>query len=764
MGILFFVSILGYALLAKHFLPQIKTGAALYLSFVSMLSLSYVLIILLNMYVVIPYVLIYGGIAAGFCVCLKHMISEKKISLCGLEIKRLVIWGSMVALFISLLGAGVFKAHDAYSFWGRAVKELYLFKELYINSASNIAHSDYNPIVAALSYCVTTVFGWQEKYLYFVIIAAVSTILMMLCDTIKSNKYSLICMILSMICITMLGWTFSTAFIGADLCLGLYFTAGIVAWTFKKDNSIASVLPVLLTTFILPAIKLYTGLLFAVIIFVYMIYSGYKSHEKKVIKYGIVALALLLFMQLSWSVIYNYHMQRRNFDIENEIAEYMGEESKHDKFHVSVSGLLKGNPRNTMLKESLNNPGEENVGELIEGTCNVWMATSVLGADLTIIEIFSLFLFAMYLMCLLQLGTKELPQLLRVYIIAAAFYIVGMFVTYLVQPGTANEPIRYLGIVIIPFIITYFQEVCKSEDRKMRGIYLSATLLILIFVIGDRREGYLKAYSAEKDQEYFMATYVQQRLEEDLNDVLEKIPKEDNLLIIDAYNDELVNGKGISGFVYSYQYWLLPRRVSVCREDFDNVTGISAITKEYYDDMVRDNRIDKIVILSNQSSVMKSYSSLFNGDNADARVMVVDVKRERGKIVYDVLPDFQEKWEEVKCIPEMTLDASDGMNYQYQLLLDTIDVNRKYLLKFENVDVVDGNTDAVDVVMYDFENAEVVVTEEMDANIPEQNCYFGKHRERDSNQVALLVYAGKRGATSGNVIQLKNVKIFRNEP
>ena len=97
-------------------------------------------------------------------------------------------------------------------------------------------------------------------------------------------------------------------------------------------------------------------------------------------------------MQFSWSVVYNYHIQKKNYAIENNIKEYMGEEYE-DNFHLSIKNLVKGNPRNDSFLNSIdNNDITDNVNSLMNQTLNVFNTHELYGVHLTVIQTFLVFI------------------------------------------------------------------------------------------------------------------------------------------------------------------------------------------------------------------------------------------------------------------------------------------------------------------------------------------------------------------------------------
>lgn len=131
-----------------------------------------------------------GGIAAVAAIGIWNIYRYRKGQTAILnknDLFILLVYVVCIFGFITVLADGALKVHDAYSFWARAARELYLFDKGYFNADTNIAHWDYNPIFATLQYAITKVFGWNTKYLFFVIIGGFVTSMCAIMDFIESG-------------------------------------------------------------------------------------------------------------------------------------------------------------------------------------------------------------------------------------------------------------------------------------------------------------------------------------------------------------------------------------------------------------------------------------------------------------------------------------------------------------------------------------------------------------------------------------------------
>lgn len=761
MGICFFISLLGYTLLMKRLLPNIKIGSAFYSVYLGMLLCSYIFVILFNLYQLSAYIILYVGILLLIVIFILNFVKKDKF-LSSQEIKMIIGTIGLLGLFIYLLGDGALKVHDAYSFWGRAAKELYTFDKFYINPESNMSHTDYNPIMASLQYCITRAFGWKEKYLFYPIIACVTVCFTMLCDFVKTFWGKVLFILMSLCCITFFGSTFSTTFLGADLCLGLIFGTSAIRFVYRENDNIIEMLPILLSILILPAIKLYTGLLFSVILIVLMIVDKIEPFYKKK-RYILIGLLCVLFMQLNWSVVYNYHIQKKNYVTENNIKEYMGEEYE-DNFHLSIKELVKGNPRNDSFLNSIDNKDvTDNVKGLINQTLNIFNTQELYGVHLTVIQTFLVFILGiLYLRWTDKEQKERISKCIKIFGISIVLYIGGMFATYFVEPGTAAEPIRYIGIAVIPIIVLlYFSLFFNFKSKRNKNILF---LIILIMIFNIRYGGVItKAYKANDSQEYIYAQYADKQMKNYINEIVEKFEIDEKILLIDAYDDNFQNyieDKNISGISFAYLYMLLPRRADVIVEDCQNINSLRMYTIDEFDKIIKNGRIDKILLLSNDYDRIGFYKSLFGFDEIYHNILtVVDVHVIDGEIKYiNITPNTKKT--KIREISQLTLEAVNH-NYYFKVLCDEIELGKEYSLEIETIEKERGNAEKVEVIVYDFTRELVMEKHEFEISDKKQVWFFDiKNDEIENDNLQLLIYAGTRGSTEGNSITIKNINLY----
>lgn len=640
----FFISLLGYGLFIKLLFPRLKMGVSMFCAFICMAILSYTFMIVLGIFVFSAYLLMYGGIIAFFVTGIIGWSKYKKNKYCflnKLDFFVIFVYMACVICFVVLLSDGVLKMHDAYSFWARASRELYLFDKDYFNADTNIEHWDYNPIFATLQYAITKVFGWRTKYLYYVIIGALTTSLCAIIELIKSYRSKLAFILLSIYFYPMIAITYSTTFLGADGPMALLFVTAVLCWHSREKDDFTSVLPLILATIILPSVKLYSGLMLSVVLGV-MFFTSILKNKDRILKIGFAVMVIgILYMQFSWSAYYNYNVDKAIYERSIAVNEYQGIETDNslEKPVFRMSYLIKGNPRTKQLSTEINKDNVSEMFQLCKKSIMRFVGGTLYNSSLYIVTIVFLTMFAYIVLAKAErnAGSRQMFHTIIWLWIAAIIYLLGMFGTYLVQPGTANEPIRYIGVVVIPMVISLLYYACKYWDEKGKLISeISQKILLivlLILMLDCKPEKVLEAYSAGKSLEYKPATYVKNVLENELNEIWELFSDEERVLIID--NKEENKGLGSSGVIYAYRYYALPRRGTALYFEFENKETIENTDDDFWERTLRQNRIDKIIVMSDDKDLQNKLTNVF-GISINGEVQLIDVVIKDGNINYSL--------------------------------------------------------------------------------------------------------------------------------
>lgn len=648
-AMLYFISLLGWALLIKVFIPRLNLGISIFCGYLCELLFSYITILILGIFYPGAYFIIYGGFVSLIAAVIigHNKIAKKQISFSRSDIFIIFTYFILSTCFVIFLSDGTLKAHDAYSFWARAARELYVFNDGYINSQTNIAHWDYNPIFATLQYAITTVFGWSTKYLFFIIIGYFVTSLCAIIDAMKSGYiHKIVFLLLVILFYPVISTTYSTTFLGADGALALIFITAILYWYSQKQDGFSVTIPVILAATALPAIKLYSGLMLAVVLGV-MLGASLIKNKNTGIKIGlIIAITGILFMQFSWSAYYNYNVDRAAYERRIETYAYQGIEKdiSSEEPNFNISYFIKGNPRTEQLSSEVDKNNILEMFKLSRNSITLFITANLNNSFLHIYSIIVLTLLAYFY--LIRSGEEaEKKRMLQTVIClwsAAIIYITGMFITYLVQPGTSHEPIRYIGVVIIPIVISVFFYICeywKSNNKKIsQSTQIALLITVLILLLGNNPTTIINAYSGKSALEFPAATYVQNILNTNLIKIQETLSDDERILIIDNKEDNV--GLGASGVIYAYQYYMLPKRGKVLYYEYGNKDILEQLTVEYLERELIQNRIDTIAIIVDDEDICNKLSAILGIPIDTSIANYIDVKMYDGKFDYCIKSNF----------------------------------------------------------------------------------------------------------------------------
>lgn len=643
-AIFFFISLLGWGIAIKALMPAIKLGVSIFCAFISMLLFSYTSMIVFGIFAPSAYLLIWGGIIAFVVVGVFNLYKYQKGQSGILEKEDLfvvLVYGVCAVGFVAVLSDGTLKAHDAYSFWARAARELYLFNKGYFNADTNIAHWDYNPIFATLQYAITKVFGWSTKYLYFVIIGCFVASMCAIMDSIKAGyKAKIVFLILTVFFYPSIAMTYSTAFLGADGSMALLFVVGVLSWCGREKNDFISALPVVLSAIILPAVKLYSGLMLAAVLIIMIGISFWKNRDRY-IKISLLAMIIgVLYMQFSWSAYYNYNADKAAFERRVANYEYQGIENdiSSEEPHFKISYFFKGNPRTKQLSTDVNGNTISEMIVLSKSSIKMLMVGSLYNSPMSITTMVLLTIIAYLFLAREEkkVSERRMKNTAIWLLVAAVIYICGMFGTYIVQPGTANEPIRYVGVVVIPMVISLLYYACEywgDQREQLSGISKNILLAVmLILVLGSNSLRLWNAYSADESLEYQPAAYARNMLENEFGVITDYVSNDERILIIDNKKENA--GLGDSGVVYAYQYYMLPSRGRMLYFDFGDKGAAESMTDEYLEAVLLQSRIDVMAIVADGEEIRERLSSILGIYIESGKTYLINVEVQDGNIEY----------------------------------------------------------------------------------------------------------------------------------
>ena len=108
---------------------------------------------------------------------------------------------------------------------------------------------------------------------------------------------------------------------------------------------------------------------------------------------------------------------------------------------------------------------------------------------------------------------------------------------------------------------------------------------------------------------------------------------------------------------------------------------------------------------------------------------------------------------------DIKVELGDNKKDNYNYTIVPLEANRTYRVSFNHIDVLDGNLDGVQVVLYDREKKDVISCRLFDFQYYEN---LGKYMwtfktPETEDKLELLFYAGKWGSTAGTGVAYRNV-------
>ena len=531
-GGLFFLSLLGYALLLMALLPGLKAGKAIFSSVCGMLFIAYYGVIVCGAMVAAAYGLIFGGLAAlAVCAMLAALnwqqLRQRLLS------PSLWLFTAACLLAVALCRGTVLTSHDDFSYWARAVKELYTFDTFYIHENATMFHTDYIPMLAALQYSVVRVFGWQEAYLVYVPFAVVLSSMAAVSECVQRKWLRAALFVLLLYGFGVFG--FGPYLLRADGPMLSAFTAGLLCLLYRQDDS--DLCLSVAAAAVLVGFKIYSGLMFAVVLVLAMLAEWLgreKALRRPLRRAFLISAALVALFQVSWSVVYH-------------LAGNPG---------AGLAVLLSGNPRSGQLFHSFTPENLRLFRQLATGTFTVYG-----GSKLPWVWLMLLLPGAL---CLWRMPEKRraVLWLLVWLVVMTVIYWAGLFGSYLVQSETAPSAVVYLSTVAAPCALCGLFLAVTLWDRRPSIAYgelLCAMLAGMMLLLSP--SDWLSSYSTANatSPAVQMARVFWQ---EEVEDQLLPEDKGKKALLIDCSWDA-ANIRSSSEITHVYAYYGLPLRVMV---------------------------------------------------------------------------------------------------------------------------------------------------------------------------------------------------------
>ena len=520
MGALFWIFLLGWAMGLMLLVPRLRAGAALLCSFCGMLFSSYVGVTVLGamapaFMVITAYGVMtigLGGLIAGAAAAALDMRTMRQ----RLFSPGLAVYAAAAVVLVWLSQGLLIQDHDSLSYWARAVKELFTFDRFYIHVDSNMFHTDYIPMLASLQYAIVRVFGWQDAFLAYVPAACFAAGIAAMTDAMPGRVRPYAFALLGSY--AYLSFGFDVFSLRADGPMALLFTAGLVCLCAQQKED--STLPVLCAAVVLTGLKIYSGLMFAVVLALALMTVRRRQ--------ALVCLALIALVQLSWSAVYHV-----------TTAAAAGQS-------ISIGALLGGNPRTGQLLQSSEKLPQ--LWPMIRDTAIQFMDSKLKGAPL--------FVLLASVPVLLCEHKKRFGKLLLFLMLAAMVYTLGLFASYLVQPETAGASVNYLTTACTPFLMaSAFAALYCLTGRTVlpAAAALAAMTALMVFLLPPSRLAAPRKTAYESYAALAHDFYKQE---------ISLAPQDAGkhaLLIDGSFEAAQITSK--SGKTHAYEYFALPVRV-----------------------------------------------------------------------------------------------------------------------------------------------------------------------------------------------------------
>ena len=447
----YFASLLGWALAWMALVRPLRLGQALLCAVCGMLLTAYLGVIVLPLRQVTAYFLMAGGLAALVVGLVLLLLNKRQLRQRVLR-PSLLIWLLLCAGCFLALKDVLITDHDSYSYWMRIVRELYTDGRFPIHMDTNMSHTDYFPMLAALQYCVVQVFGWQDAGLLMVIASAILAACMAMGDLLEGTWLPALTGAVLAYLFSAFGLTvFSTR---GDGPMAALLAAGLLCLFFRRDDRPASWLPSLCAAAVLTGMKIYSGLLFALVIGASMLFSIHGVKRSGQPLWALrwmswLAVLLPIIVHFSWSILYHYHSQLAYEQAELAKAAYGLTPAVSSVSAPSLASLLGGNPRTGELMGSLGSglwarlqPLVAQFGDSLWHSAYPWLLAGVV---------------LVIVLAAFQPKARRRRTLgaLLALAVAALCYTLGLIAGFVVQEEIAVVALNYMNTALTPVLLLF---------------------------------------------------------------------------------------------------------------------------------------------------------------------------------------------------------------------------------------------------------------------------------------------------------------------
>lgn len=590
----YFASLLGWALAWMALVRPLRLGQALLCAVCGMLLTAYLGVIVLPLRQVTAYFLMAGGLAALAAGLVLLLLDKRQLRQRVLR-PSLLIWLLLCTRCLLALKDVLITDHDSYSYWMRIVRELYTDRRFPIHMDTNMSHTDYFPILAALQYCVVQVFGWQDAGLLMVIVSAILAACLAIGDLLEGTWLPALTGAVLAYLFSAFGLTvFSTR---GDGPMAALLTAGLLCLFFRRDDRLASWLPSLCAAAVLTGMKIYSGLLFALVIGASMLFSIHGVKRSGQPLWALrwmswLAVLLPVIVHFSWSILYHYHSQLAYEQAELAKAAYGLTPAVSSVSAPSLSSLLGGNPRTGELMGSLSSglwarlqPLVAQFGDSLWHSAYPWLLAGVV---------------LVIVLAAFQPKAQRRRTLgaLLALAVAALCYTVGLIAGFVVQEEIAAVALNYMNTAFTPvllFFVFLLIRLLAGQDEawrfpaKLPAHWPVAAILPLMLLI-QPPEAFAAQLPVQND-EGFLRPFAIEYYEDELDSFpFEEYANRHALLIDCSYASAEI--KSSSGKTHAYQYFALPMRMHIVQYPVEDYDRLGELTADNIYRLLRENRCD----------------------------------------------------------------------------------------------------------------------------------------------------------------------------
>lgn len=622
---LFFLSILGYGFAIKKTGKNIGLGSALLGGFCLQVLAAYISVFLLSSYTIAPFALLGGGL---FLLLLSPLAKSTWKTIWQADRAVLLAYLLCSALFVALLQGTQLWVPDEYNFWGRAVAELHAFRSSYFNPFTNMRHRDYLPAYIPLQYSLVRVFGWSEHALYYPNVAGLFTALLAAVETVGPRRKAVYFLfpLANIFLLPLADRTFAYNSLNVDSQLAILFSCALLLVFFSAPKA-KSHLVIAALCGVLTLLKVYTGILFAAVVLLGMVFRRFAGKELSA-RALFAALLAVLFVQISWSGFYQYNMMRVEYQAGAARQQMFGIENTAPTPTVTPGGLLSSNPRSGQIQKVLKRGLPEEFYTFSKTALQrLWQEPLFSSGKISAAGWTAALLVFFALTALLLRRQKGLGPAFWFLVSGLFVYLAGIFFTYSFQDETIGSLPRYYAVIVTCLTVFLLFALCLLWEKHgpfWRPVALALAFFLAVLTFFDM--GFWLHYTQKQHrgtQDHYALQMVAQ-LQNSFN------PAAGNsILVLGTTRGDLALSDSTNARM---EHFFIPHRASVLVRKEPQFAD--AMVYEWFAHQVQSHLAKRIVVLV-ESDAYKHQIAKTMGIPADTPMpWIFDVKNENSRLQF----------------------------------------------------------------------------------------------------------------------------------